>query len=80
MDNIEKSYEESKKRERKYRNTQLVICIFIALISIPLFINHFFLSGIMVILIGIKLYMKIRQSSFDRLKSLERILEQFKKQ
>ena len=75
---VEKAYEESKERERKFRNTQLVLCILIALVAIPLFKIHFFFSGVMVIIIGVVLYIKIRQISFDRLKSWEHILEVLK--
>jgi len=68
-------YESVIKSEKKFRNTQLVLCILIALISIPLFKIHFFLSGVMIIIIGLVLYLKIRQISFDRIKAWKEIYD-----
>jgi len=75
MKKIEEMYESVIKSEKKFRNTQLVLCILIALISIPLFKIHFFLSGTMIIIIGFVLYLKIRQISFDRVKNWKEIIE-----
>ena len=79
MEEIKEMYASTVKRERKYRNTQLVMCILIALTSIPLFKIEFYISSVMVIIIGAVMYIKLRQLSLDRVKAWRKINEEIKK-
>ena len=79
MEDIKEMYTSTVKREKRYRISQLVSCILLALMSIPLIKIGLYLSGIMVIIVGTVMYIKLRQLSLDRIKCWRKINDEMKK-
>jgi len=75
---LEEALEESKKREKRYRKIQLIPCLLILMCGVFTLTLHFWLSGIVTILISFILYIKICDISKQHTKEFEEFLKSAK--
>ena len=76
---LNKSLSDVHKRERKHKTVMFLLCLGVSLCGVGLIISvKFWVSGIVAILMGIILYLKIYQVSTDRIRKYEEMINYIK--